>query len=208
MQIKGNTSHEKDIKLFFLDPVLSKFFFSCTINCLLKYLDLFLHFIGIQCMFLLWHSNCESWTLFLIPLTISPIGTRDAWVLNSFVTLTHLGQVIKDILRWGAGNMESAWPSCPRGMRHRFSRLESIAPGALCAFQFLRNQGTPLGSEAFRPLCVYLYVPLEVKQAWKLDRTTGLRNSFCVTFIAYKSDCILATTTVSILVIATIFCFW
>ena len=45
-----------------------------------------------------------------------------------------------------------------------------MTPGALCAFQFLRNQGTPSGSEAFRPLCLSLYVPLEVKKPWKLDR--------------------------------------
>ena len=154
-------------------------------------------------MFLLWHSNCESWAFFLIPLTFSAIETRHAWVLNSFVTLTHLGKVIKDILRSGPVNMKLAWPRYPSGMRHRYSRLESMAPGALCAFQFLRHEGTQLGSEAFRPLCVYLYVPLEVTQALKLDRTTCLRNSFCGPFIAYTSDCILATITVSILAIAT-----
>lgn len=140
-------------------------------------------------------------------MTISPIGSRHAWVLNSFVTLTHLGKVIKDILRSGPVNMKLAWPTYPSDMQHMYSRLESTAPGALCAFHFLRNQGTRLGSEAFRPLCVYLYVPLEAKQAWKLDRTTHLRNSFCGPFIAYISDCILATTTVSILAIATLFSF-
>lgn len=52
------------------------------------------------------------------------------------------------------------WPCLVtlRGMRHRFFRLESAVPGTLWAFKFLRNWGTPLVNEAFRPP-VYLCVP-------------------------------------------------
>lgn len=38
------------------------------------------------------------------------------------------------------------------------------------------NQGTLSDSETFRLLCVSLNVPLAVKEAWKLDRTIGLRH--------------------------------
>lgn len=53
-----------------------------------------------------------------------------------------------------------SWPGLAalRGMHHGFFRLESVAPELLCAFQFLRNPGTPAGSEALRPL-VLLCIP-------------------------------------------------
>jgi hypothetical protein len=50
-----------------------------------------------------------------------------------------------------------------------------MAFGALCSFQLLRDRCPPSGSEDFRLLCVSLYVPLDVKEMWKLDRTIGLR---------------------------------
>lgn len=46
-----------------------------------------------------------------------------------------------------------------RGMHHRHFRLESMAPGSQCAFQFLRGQRTLSGSEVFSLPCVSLYVP-------------------------------------------------
>lgn len=33
----------------------------------------------------------------------------------------------------------------------------------------------PSGSEVFRQLCVSVYVPLEVKESWELDRMIGFR---------------------------------
>ena len=65
------------------------------------------------------------------------------------------------------GAMDLAWPGY---------RLESMASGAQCVFQVLRNRCTPSGSEAIRPLCVSLSAPAEVKDTWKLDRPTGLRH--------------------------------
>ena len=72
------------------------------------------------------------------------------------------------------GIRELAWSSCLK--KHEYFRPEPVAPGALYAFQFLGNQGPLPGSEAFRPLCVSLYIPLEVKETGKLDRTIGLRH--------------------------------
>lgn len=45
-----------------------------------------------------------------------------------------------------------SWPGLAalRGMHHSFFLLESMAPSAPCAFQYLRDQGTPSGNEAFR----------------------------------------------------------
>lgn len=43
-------------------------------------------------------------------------------------------------------------------------RLESVTPGALCAFKFLRNQGTPSGSGIIQAACVSLR-SLEVSTA-------------------------------------------
>ena len=70
------------------------------------------------------------------------------------------------------------WPGLAalRGMWHRLCRLQSVAPGTLCAFRFLGDQYTPSGSETFRLLFVSLYVPLEDKEAWTLNRTVGLRH--------------------------------
>lgn len=60
-----------------------------------------------------------------------------------------------------------SWLGLPffRAMYHMFFRLESMAPGAHCDFQFLTDQCHLLGSEAFRPLCVSLYAPFVVKEA-------------------------------------------
>lgn len=55
-------------------------------------------------------------------------------------------------------------------------RLKFITPGTQCTFQFLRDLVTPSGSEVFMLLCDSLSVPLEVKEAMKLDRTIGLRH--------------------------------
>jgi hypothetical protein len=35
---------------------------------------------------------------------------------------------------------------------------------------------TSSGSDTYRPICVSLYVPLVLKEAWKLDRPIGLRQ--------------------------------
>lgn len=67
----------------------------------------------------------------------------------------------------GGGTMKLASPSCLRVLLHRSFRLEPVAPGTQRASQFLRDRHTPSGSQAFRPLCVSLYVPLEVKEVWK-----------------------------------------
>jgi hypothetical protein len=73
-------------------------------------------------------------------------------------------------------------------------------------FQFLRDQHVSPG-EAFRPLCISLYVPLVVKGAWNLDRTTGLRHLYCIASVVCKYPYILETTAVLILAIAIIFYF-
>ena len=71
-----------------------------------------------------------------------------------------------------------SWPGLAalRGMCHRFFRLESMTPGAQCAFQLLRDQGTLSGSKAIIALSTSLYVPFKVKEVWKPDRTIGLRH--------------------------------
>ena len=64
------------------------------------------------------------------------------------------------------GTTEFACSSClERHTSYGFLRLECMAPGAQCAFQFLRDRYTPSGSEAFRLLYVPLYVPSGVKEA-------------------------------------------
>ena len=52
-----------------------------------------------------------------------------------------------------------------RGMCQDFQD-ESVVLGALRAFQFLRNQVTPLSTEAFRLLCVSL-CSLKVNEAYR-----------------------------------------
>lgn len=79
---------------------------------------------------------------------------------------------------------------------HRVFRLEPVASQPPCAFQFLRSRGVPSVSEASRPLCGSLDVPLVVKGVWKHDRTIALRYWSRVPCMACKCHCILAPTTV------------
>lgn len=67
-----------------------------------------------------------------------------------------------------AGNHGAVLRAALRGLCHRIFRVESEVLGALCSFQFLRDQCSPSGSEVFRLPCVFLYVPLDVKEVWKL----------------------------------------
>ena len=62
--------------------------------------------------------------------------------------------------------VELAWPTClERCVFIGFSGEESMAPEAQCIFLFPRDQCSPSGSEAFRPLCVSLSVSFVVKEA-------------------------------------------
>lgn len=69
------------------------------------------------------------------------------------------------------------WPGLAalRVIHPRFFRVDSMAPGAQSAFQFLRC--IPSDSGKFRLLFFFfsLYVSLVVKEAWKLDGTIGHR---------------------------------
>ena len=55
-------------------------------------------------------------------------------------------------------------PSDLKGKYQKFFRMESMTPGALCAFLFLRNQGTCVGSGA---LTTYVSLhSVEVREAY------------------------------------------
>lgn len=58
-----------------------------------------------------------------------------------------------------------------RGMHHRVSRLEVIAPGVLRAFQFLTNGAVSLPQDS---LC-----PRSQQSIQEFDRTTGLIHESC-----------------------------
>lgn len=75
--------------------------------------------------------SSDSWCLFLV---VSPLPPKELVGPNNRTALTVL-----------------------RGRHHRYFRLDPRVPGALWAFHFLRNQGTPSGSESIQTTCVSLY---------------------------------------------------
>ena len=63
-------------------------------------------------------------------------------------------------------------------------------------------------AEAFWLICVSLYNPLVVKEAWKFYMAIGLRQWICIPCIAYNLHGMLGTTTVLSPAIAINFWFW
>jgi hypothetical protein len=78
-------------------------------------------------------------------------------------------------------------------------------PQAQRAIKFLSHQCIISVSAAFRPHCASLYVLSMVKEAWKVNRTIGLRHESCAPCKVCKLHCILATTTVLILATVVIY---
>lgn len=86
-----------------------------------------------------------------------------------------------------------------RGMCQGFFRLDFRAPGSQCAFQLLKDPCTPSGREAFRPLCVSMWLPLVLRKHPNRYRTFGFRCESCTLCITYKCHCTLTTATLLVL---------
>lgn len=73
---------------------------------------------------------------------------------------------------WGRPSLTMLRGMCLRVFRLEFtsSEIQSACPSVP------ERPMQTSSSEAFRPFAVFLYAPLEVKEAWKLDRAIGLRN--------------------------------